>query len=130
MLKTHLSENLIYTGVPQGCVTIPFPESLFTNDYRPVSSNAIIKFADDTTVIGPIKDSDEARLQRGGGSYEWCDTDNLLLNNEMTKEFIVDFMRIADTHTPIHIKGMAVEDVKSFNSQKREEMKGRPSTMR
>ncbi|TWW66700.1 hypothetical protein D4764_20G0007320 [Takifugu flavidus] len=58
-------------------------------------------------VIGPIKDSKKAHLQRGGGSSEWCDTDNLLLNNEMTKELIVDFGRVADTHTPIHIKGTA-----------------------
>lgn len=54
-----------------------------------------------------------SKTKRGGPS-EWLHTDNLLLNNEMSKELIVDFRRIADTHTPIHIKGTAVERMKSF----------------
>ncbi|KAK3516909.1 hypothetical protein QTP70_028200 [Hemibagrus guttatus] len=42
------------TGVPQGCVLSPLLYSLFTH-----GSNSIIKFADDTTVIGLISDNDE-----------------------------------------------------------------------
>ncbi|KAI4894189.1 hypothetical protein NFI96_000432 [Prochilodus magdalenae] len=45
---------------------------------------------------------------------EWCDTNNLLLNAEKTKEIIVDFRRNADSHPPLHIKGTAVERVNSF----------------
>ncbi|GAA6088097.1 uncharacterized protein LOC121632933, partial [Tachysurus ichikawai] len=51
------------TGVPQGCVLSAFLYSLFTSDCRPVNgSNAIIKFADNTTVIGLITNN----LLQGG----------------------------------------------------------------
>ncbi|KAI3351059.1 hypothetical protein L3Q82_005626 [Scortum barcoo] len=94
----------------------PFLYSLLTHDCRPAdSSNTIIKFADDTTVIGLIKDSDEAAYREEVDRLaEWCDTNNLLLNTGKTKELIVDFRRNADPHTPIHIKGMTVERVNSF----------------
>ncbi|KAK3513191.1 hypothetical protein QTP70_009760 [Hemibagrus guttatus] len=47
------------TGVPQGCVLSPFLYSLFTHNCRPVyGSNSIIKFANNTTVIGLISDND------------------------------------------------------------------------
>ena len=104
------------TGVPQGCVMSPFLYSLFTHDCRPADgSNTIIKFADDTTVIGLISDNDEtAYREEVDRLAEWCDTNNLLLNTEKTKELIVDYRRNADPHPPIHIKGTAVERVSSF----------------
>src|SRR5512146_2007000 len=48
------------TGVPQGCVLSPFLYYLFTIDCRPVNrSNTIIKFAENTTVIGLIGNNDK-----------------------------------------------------------------------
>ncbi|KAK0154530.1 hypothetical protein N1851_003367 [Merluccius polli] len=45
----------------------------------------------------------------------WCADNNLLLNTSKTKELIVDFRKEkGETHTPIHINGMAVERVSSF----------------
>ncbi|KAI5618697.1 gastrula zinc finger protein XlCGF28.1-like [Silurus asotus] len=103
------------TGVPQGCVLSPFLYSLFTSDYRPVNgSNSIIKFADDTTVIGLITNNDEtAYREEIQHLVTWCN--NLLLNTFKTKKLIVDFGKeTRDTHDTNHINGMAVEHVSSF----------------
>jgi hypothetical protein len=46
---------ILNTGAPQGCVLSPFLYSLFTHDCMAGhNSNTIIKFADDTTVVGLI----------------------------------------------------------------------------
>ena len=50
--------QILKTGAPQGCVFSPFLYSLFTHDCMARhDSNTIIKFADDTTVIGLINDN-------------------------------------------------------------------------
>ncbi|KAL0186167.1 hypothetical protein M9458_017837 [Cirrhinus mrigala] len=105
------------TGVPQGCVLSPFLYSIFTHDCRPVyGSNTIIKFADDTTVIGLISNSDETVYREEIKHLAtWCTDNNLLLNTTKTKELIVDFRKgRRGSHEPIHINRMAVEPVSSF----------------
>ncbi|KAK3509006.1 hypothetical protein QTP70_018046 [Hemibagrus guttatus] len=76
--------------------------SHFTHDCRPVcGSNSIIKFADDTMVIGLIRENDEVQHL-----VVWCADNNLLLNTSKTKKLIVDFRRKKGRmHKPIHING-------------------------
>jgi hypothetical protein len=51
---------ILNTGAPQGCVLSPLLSSLFTHDCTAKhNSNTIIKFADDTTVVGLIIDNNE-----------------------------------------------------------------------
>ena len=100
-LENHTSSTLILnTGIPQGCVLSPFLYSLFTNDCTPVhGSNTIIKFADDTTVVGFISNNDElAYREEVRHLAEWCAGNNLALNTKKTKELIVDFRKKAGTH--------------------------------
>ena len=56
----NTSAMLIFnTEAPQGCVLSPLLYSLFThNCVAKHDSNTIIKFADDTTVLGVIIDND------------------------------------------------------------------------
>jgi hypothetical protein len=57
---------ILNTGAPQGCVVSPLLYSLFTHDCTARhDSNTIIKFADDTTVVGLITNNDETAYREG-----------------------------------------------------------------
>ena len=77
-------------------------------------SNSIIKFADDTTVVGRItKNYKTAYREEVRALRVWCQENNLSLNVKKTKEMIVDFRKQQRKHPPIHIDGTAVEKVES-----------------
>jgi hypothetical protein len=99
----------------------PFLYSLFTHNCVTMhASNSIIKFADNTTVIGLIDNNDEtAYREEVRALAEYCQGNNLSFNANKTKELIVDFRRHPREHAPIHIDGTAVENVKRFKFLRR-----------
>jgi hypothetical protein len=88
---------ILNTGAPQVCVPSPLLYSLFTDDcVAKHDTNTIIKFADDTTVVGLITDNDETSYREEVRDLAvWCQYNNLSLNVSKTKELIVDYINRA-----------------------------------
>ncbi|KAI4878726.1 hypothetical protein NFI96_018494 [Prochilodus magdalenae] len=113
----HTSPSLtLSTGCPQGIVLSPLLYTLYTHDCTTThSSNTIIKFTDDTTIIGNITNVDEGPYREEVKLLtEWCAANNLSLNVSKTKELIIDFRKGGRTQTPLNIGGTLVERVSSF----------------
>ncbi len=110
------SPLILNTGAPQDCVLSPLLYSLYTHDCTAThSSNVIVKFADDTTVIGLITDNDETAYREEVSTLtKWCQENHLSLNIDKTKELVVDYRRQSREHTPITIDKTPVERVSSF----------------
>ena len=95
----NFSETIsIDIGSPQGCVLSAILFTLYTNDLKVVSKDEsgclIIKFTDDTTLVGLIKDGDEETYRTEIKRLETrCELDSLQLNAIRTKELIVDFRK-------------------------------------
>ncbi|KAL0183386.1 hypothetical protein M9458_022761, partial [Cirrhinus mrigala] len=98
-----LSTTTLSTGAPQGCVLSPLFFTLLTHDCTAkFSSNHIIKFADDTTVVGLISNNDETHYREEVAQLvEWCGANNL------------NFRRNSVDHPPLIIDSSAVERVSS-----------------
>ncbi|KAK3534814.1 hypothetical protein QTP86_026076, partial [Hemibagrus guttatus] len=72
-------------------------------------SNHIIKFTNDTTMVGLISKNDESVYRE----EVQCKANNLSLNIDKTKEMVVDFRRAESGHSPLLINGSSVEIIKS-----------------
>ncbi len=93
--KLSSSTRTISTGAPQGCVPSPLLLSLYTNDCTSKDPSVkLLKFADDTTLIGLIQNGDESSYRQKVKELPvWCTLNNLELNTLKTLEMIVDFRR-------------------------------------
>ncbi|KAI3374377.1 hypothetical protein L3Q82_006202 [Scortum barcoo] len=90
------STLVLSTGTPQG--------------------NTIVKFADDTTIVGLILDNDETHYREEIQHLtQWCSNNNLVLNTSKTKEVIVDYRRSRRTeHAPLLMHRKAFEHVNNI----------------
>jgi hypothetical protein len=106
---------ILNTQAPQRCVLSPLLYSLFTHDCGKHDSNTIIKFADDTMVVGLITDNDEtAYREEVRDMVVGCQDNNLSLNVSNTKEMIVDYRKRRAEQAPIHIDRAVVERVEKY----------------
>ena len=91
--------------------------SLFTHDCLSCHVRTkILKFADDTTVIGLVTNADESEYRdQVNKLISWCNDNNLELNVNKTKEMIVDFRRKkCSPPSPLVIHGRTIEIVQHF----------------
>ncbi len=101
--KYTSNTRMITTGAPQDCVLSPLLFSRYTNDCTSKDPSVkLLKFADDTTLIGLIQDGDESAYRQEVKELAVLRSLNHLeLNMLKTVEMIVDFRRnspLSPTH--------------------------------
>ena len=106
----------INTGAPQGCVLSAFLFIIYTNALSQFSPNCkIIKYADDTVVVGLINnDNEDDYRQTICYVTDWCSKNYLDLNVNKTKEIIIDMRKRKNSKEAITINNSAVDIVSSY----------------
>lgn len=106
---------ILRTGTPlPSCVLNPMLFTLFTHECTSThSSNTIIKFADDMTIVGLTSGKDEkANRHELDHLTWWYGENNLVLNTSRPKEMIIDLQRTkVEPYAHLHIHGEIVDKV-------------------
>ncbi|KAI3365314.1 hypothetical protein L3Q82_010404, partial [Scortum barcoo] len=118
-LKDITSDTVVSsTGAPQGTVLAPLLFTLYTSDFYNCYNSELChiqKYADDTAIVGCIRDDREEEYRRLVGDFAaWCHTNHLQLNTSKTKELVIDFGRSRPRPRPVLLEGAEVEAVDSY----------------
>ena len=107
---------MINTGAPQGCV---LSASVYDSDNETDDNRCvIIKYADNTVIIGLLIDQDDPNANFNTTEIErfiaWCKHNFSNLNVKKTKEMIIDYHIDKPELIPLKISGQTVDVVKTY----------------
>ena len=103
-IENNLSKQItLNTGAPQGCVLSPKLFTWFTSDCQAKAPGTLmVKYADDTTLIGIIENGDETSYRAAVSDLvKWSESNYLELNVSKTKEMVIDFKKKKSTIDPM-----------------------------
>lgn len=117
-LSSNCHSDLLHsnTGAPQGTVLAPFLFTLYTCDARSSEDSCpLVKFADDTALIGLIKGDDHAKFLTQLNSFvNYCVDNFLILNVSKTKEMVINFKNNATPLPPVQIKDSVADHIHTY----------------
>ncbi|KAI2645072.1 putative RNA-directed DNA polymerase from transposon BS [Labeo rohita] len=116
LLQTKLNQLSVPSSISQD-VFSPHCSSPCTPTTAPLKTPPVklLKFVDDTTLIGRIQDGEESACRQEVEQLAvWCSLNNLELNMLKTVEMIIDLRRNPPALPPISIIDSTVATVKTF----------------
>ncbi len=112
--KSTSNSRSTNTEAPQGCVLSSLLFSLYTKDCTSKDPSVkLLKFADDTTLIGLIQDGDESAYRQEVEQLAvWCSLNNLELNTLKIVQMIMEFRRNPPAFSPLTVMNKTMAAVK------------------